>query len=117
LVDVHLKKNASVPVVVPSDKLSIAELADIFGFPVSALIEAINRNRRSVNKPFYSIPDLAARWNCSRATVYNVLRESESKLFNMSRKGRGKGKWNVPAAVVERIEQSRMEPIPESVAA
>jgi len=99
---------------VPSDKLSIAELADIFSFPVSALVEAVNRNRQAIKKPFYSLPDLAARWNCSRATVYNILRESESKLFNMSRKGRGKGKWNVPAAVVERIEQSRMEVLPEA---
>jgi predicted DNA-binding protein YlxM (UPF0122 family) len=110
------KQSSPVPAVVPSDKFSISELAGIFGFPVSALVDAINRNRQAVKKPYYSIPDLAARWNCSRATVYNVLRESESKLFNMSRKGRGKGKWNVPAAVVERIEQSRMEPIPESVA-
>lgn len=106
-----LQKN--VPVV-PSDKLSIAELADIFGFPVPALVEAINRNRQAIKKPLYSIPELAKRWNCSRATVYNILRESESKLLNLSRQDRGKGKWNVPAAVVERIEQSRMEALPEA---
>lgn len=111
-----MSKKSCAPVA-PPDALSIAELADIFGFPVSALVDAINRNRQAIKKPYYSIPDLAARWNCSRATVYNILRESESKLFSMSRKGRGKGKWNVPAAVVERIEQTRMEPMPESAAA
>ena len=105
------------PAVVPSDKLSSAELADIFGFPVPALVEAINRNQRAVKKPFYSIPDLAKRWNCSRATVYNVLRESELKALNVAQKSAKKGKWNVPASVVEHIEQSRMEVIPESVAA
>jgi predicted DNA-binding protein YlxM (UPF0122 family) len=67
---------SSVPAVA-SDALSLQELADLFGFPVSALIEAVNRNRQTVNKPFYSIPELAKRWNCSRATVYNILRESE----------------------------------------
>ncbi len=111
------KKNALAPAVVPSDNLSIAELADIFGFPVSALVEAINRNRQAVKKPFYSIPELAKRWNCSRATVYNVLRESELKALNVAQKSAKKGKWNVPASVVEHIEQSRMEAIPESAAA
>jgi predicted DNA-binding protein YlxM (UPF0122 family) len=111
-------KNApAVPAVVPSDKFSIAELADVFGFPVSALVEAINRNRQAIKKPFYSIPDLAKRWNCSRATVYNVLRETEFKLLNLSRPGKDKGKWLVPAAVVERIEQGRLERLPENVAA
>ena len=62
----------------------------------------------------YSIPELAKRWNCSRATVYNILRESESRLLNLSRKDRGKGKWNVPASIVEGIEQSRMEVLPEA---
>jgi predicted DNA-binding protein YlxM (UPF0122 family) len=107
------QKNAPVPVV-PLDKFSISELADIFGFPVSALVEAINRNRRAIKKPFYSIPELAKRWNCSRATVYNVLRESELKALNVAQKSAKKGKWNVPGSVVEHIEQSRMEAIPES---
>ena len=110
------KKNAPAPVV-PSDKLSIAELADVFGFPVPALVEAINRNRQAVKKPFYSIPELAKRWNCSRATVYNVLRESELKVLTVAQKSAKKGKWNVPASIVEHIEQSRMEAISESVAA
>jgi len=102
---------------VPSDKFSIAELAELFGFPVSALVQAINRNRQAVKKPFYSIPDLARRWNCSRATVYKVLRESELKVLNVAQRTATRGKWNVPSAVVEHIERSRMETIPESVAA
>ena len=100
-----------------TDCVSVSELADIFGFPISALVEAINRNRQAVKKPFYSIPELAKRWNCSRATVYNVLRESELKALNVAQKSAKKGKWNVPASVVEHIEHSRMENIPQSEAA
>lgn len=104
-------------IVKTTDCVSISELADVFGLPASALVSAVERNRQALKKPFYSIPDLAKRWNCSRATVYNVLRESELKALNVAQKNTKKGKWNVPAAVVERIEQSRMEPMPESVAA
>jgi DNA-binding GntR family transcriptional regulator len=111
------KHPPAVPAIVPSDKLSISELADIFGFPVAAFVEAINRNRQAVKKPFYSIPELAKRWNCSRATVYNVLRESELKALNVAKRSAKKGKWNVPADVVEHIELSRIEAIPESAAA
>jgi hypothetical protein len=95
----------------PSDCVPISDLADALNLPPSALIAAVEKNRLAVKKPFYSIPDLAKRWNCSRATVYNTLRGSEFKLLNLSRKGRTKGKWNIPAAVVEHIEQARMERI------
>ena len=95
-----------------SDRLSILEFAEIFGFTPAELISAIERNRLAVKKPFYSIQDLAARWRCSRGTVYNVLRDSESKLLDLS-DGK-KGKRLIPAAVVEHIEQARMKPLPES---
>jgi hypothetical protein len=103
--------NKPIHTIKASDCISISELADAFGLPATALASAVERNRRSIKKPFYSIPDLATRWNCSRATVYNILGESEFKLLNLSRQGKKKGKWNVPASVVEHIEQSRMEPI------
>ena len=97
-----------------TDNLTVSEFADLFGFPASAVVAAIERNRAAIKKPFYTIPDLARRWNCSRATVYHILRESEFKLFDMTRKGKRKGHWNVPAAVVEGIEQSRMRALPEN---
>jgi hypothetical protein len=98
------------------DRLTVAEFSDLFGFPASAVLAAIERNRQAVNRPFYSIPDLAKRWTCSRATVYNVLHEAEFKLLDLRRAGRDKGKWSVPAAVVEHIEQSRMRVLPEAEA-
>ncbi len=100
-----------------TDSLTISEFADLFGLPASAILAAIEKNRSAIRKDFYTIPDLSRRWSCSRATVYNVLRESEFKLLDLSRKGKHKGHWNVPAAVVERIEQSRMHSLPDTIAA
>jgi predicted DNA-binding protein YlxM (UPF0122 family) len=97
-----------------TDNLSVSEFADLFGFPASAVVAAIEHHRSTLKKPFYSIPDLARRWNCSRATVYHVLREAEFKLFDMTRKGKRKGHWNVPATVAEQIEQTRMRALPET---
>lgn len=99
------------------DRFTIAEFSDLFGFPASAVLAAIERNRSAVKKPFYSIPDLAKRWGCSRGTVYNVLNQSELKLLDLRRAGRDKGKWVVPAAVVEHIERSRMKVLSEAKAA
>ncbi len=56
-----------------TDSLKISEFADLFGFPAVAVIQAVERQRRSYTQPYYSIPDLAQRWRCSRATVYAVL--------------------------------------------
>jgi hypothetical protein len=55
--------------------------------------------------PFFSIPDLAARWCCSRGTVYNVIRGE--KVLDFAAAGH-KGKKLVPAEVVRRIEQTKM---------
>jgi hypothetical protein len=51
-----------------TDSLTIAEYASIFGFSPAALVDAIYRNRQAIKKQFYSITELAERWNCSRAT-------------------------------------------------
>ncbi len=101
-----------------------ALLAATFGAPAPAVAQDYPNQRVTIVVPFGagSVTDimariladeLAKRWNCSRATVYNVLRESELKALNVAQKSAKKGKWNVPAAVVEHIEQSRMESLPE----
>jgi len=95
------------------DQLTVAEIGDLFGFPVSAVLAAIERNRSAIRKSFYSIPDMAKRWGVSRGTVYNVLREAEFKLLNLG-SGARKSKWRVPAAVVEHIEKSRSQILSES---
>jgi predicted DNA-binding protein YlxM (UPF0122 family) len=98
-----------------SDRISVTELATLFGFSVSALVEAINRNRKILNKPFYSVSDLAARWNCSRTTVLNILRESELKLFKASSQCATKRNlWRIPAPVVKHLEDQRMQALSDA---
>jgi hypothetical protein len=104
------------PPIKATDQFTVAQFADFLEFPLPALVAVVERKRAAIRKPFYTIPDVAKRWCCSRATVYNVLRETEFKLLTLSRKGKDKGKWLVPAAVVERIEESRMERLPEVAA-
>jgi hypothetical protein len=93
----------------PEDSFTISQFADLFGFTPSAMIAAIERQRGAFNKPFYSIRELGDRWSCSRATVYAVIKESEFKVLNLAHKGKAKGKKLIPAAVVEKIERSRMQ--------
>lgn len=99
-----------------TDSFTVAEFADLFGFPASAVLAAIENNRKAIKKPFYSIPDLAARWDCSRATVYSVFKESEFKVLNLARRNKNKGKKLIPAAIVEQIERSRMRTLTETAA-
>jgi hypothetical protein len=56
--------------------------------------------------PYYSISDLAERWRCSRGTVYNVLRGE--RVLDFAKTGH-KGKKLVPAELVHRIEQRKMQ--------
>ena len=108
-------RTASAPqVTAESDQLTIAQFADLFGFPPAAVLEAVQRNQRVINKPFDSIPDLASRWCMSRASVYNVLREHEARIVDFAGSGRTKGKKVVYADVVERIEKQRTKPIEEA---
>ena len=60
----------------------------------------------SMERPYFSIPDLADRWRCSRASVYNRLRGE--KVVDFAAPGR-KGKKLVPAEVVRQIEQRRLK--------
>jgi hypothetical protein len=62
-------------------------------------------NTAKCEQTFYTIPDLAKRWHCSRATVYNVLR-GEMVIDFAPRPGR-KGHKLVSAEVVRQIENRR----------
>jgi hypothetical protein len=58
------------------------------------------------SQPFFSISDLAARWRCSRGTVYNVLRGQPVLDFAATGK---KGHKVVPLEIVLKIECARMK--------
>ena len=99
------------------ERFTIAEFADMLGFPVTALSAILAKNRSTIRKPFYNISQLAVRWEVSRAQVYNILREADYQILNIASKGSEERQGRrIPASVVERIEQSRMERLPEAVA-
>ncbi len=54
-------------------------------------------------QPFYSIPELAERWRCSRASVYNRIRGE--MVVDFAAKGK-KGHKLVPLAVVLKVERA-----------
>ncbi len=100
----------------PTDMYSVQEFAYLLDFPVDSLLKIVARKKR--NRDFFQIKDLAERWNCSRAKVYDILRNAEFKVLNIAGKENTKrDAWRVPKAVVERIEQARMERLPESAIA
>ncbi len=59
-----------------------------------------------IEPAYFSISDLAARWRCSRGTVYNVIRGE--RVLDFAAAGH-RGKKLVPAEVVRRIEQRKMQ--------
>jgi hypothetical protein len=62
----------------------------------------------SPEQPFYSIPELAVRWRCSRGTVYNYLRFAGAKVLDFATSGK-KGKKLVPASTVFQIETKHLK--------
>ena len=64
------------------------------------------KNKPQAEPVLFSIPDLAERWRCSRATVYNVLRGQEVIDFAPA-PGR-RGHKLVTAEVVREIEHRRV---------
>ena len=55
---------------------------------------------------FFSIPDLAMRWCCSRASVYNRIRGE--KILDFAAKGR-RGHKLIPLDVVLKIERVHLK--------
>ena len=99
------------------DRFTVAEFAEMLGLPVEALKVIIAKNRTANRRSFYNISQLAERWNISRAQVYNVLREADFKVLNIASKtSEERQSWRIPASVVEKVEQSRMEHLPEIAA-
>jgi hypothetical protein len=80
-----------------SDRLfSLAEVASALGCSEDAVIGLIGRSRPGTTY-FFSISELATRWRCSRATVYNRLRAVGAKVLDFAPSGK-KGKKGDPSA-------------------
>jgi hypothetical protein len=56
---------------------------------------------------YFSFAELAERWRCSRATVYNRLRGVGAQVLDFAAPGK-KGKKVIPVRAVLQIEEKRM---------
>ena len=66
------------------EKLTVAEFASILGLdPYQAVNSPVRQ--RPPSKEFLTIPQLAARWVCSRGSVYNYLRDAGAKIVDLRR--------------------------------
>jgi hypothetical protein len=87
--------------------LTIDEIAALFGIPVTAVRERLAR--RAVPQEYFSIPELAKRWRCSRGTMYNRLRAHGGKVLDFvpnGKRGKSRGCFNC-VAVRELISKVR----------
>jgi hypothetical protein len=72
-------------------------------FQSNELTQSGSQDRQPIVEPkYFSIPEIAERWRCSRGTVYNLIRGE--KVVDFAPPGK-KGKKIVPADVVRKIEQ------------
>jgi hypothetical protein len=65
----------------------------------------VNAEEIGKAQAFYSIPELARRWRCSRGSVYNRIRGE--RILDFATKG-GRGHKVVPHEVVSNIERRHM---------
>lgn len=85
-------------------RLTIPEFAVLFGLQEDTIRERIAH--ASNRQEYYSIGELAARWRCSRGTVYNRLRSVGAKVLDFSAPGR-RSKKAIHASVVFGIEAQK----------
>src|SRR5947207_117223 len=74
-----------------------------------SVMKAMDRSSGvQVCNEFLSIAELAARWRCSRGTVYNRIRSKGIKVLDFAPRGR-KGRKVVPVLAVLDIEAQSMK--------
>jgi len=92
----------------PTDKLQISEIANLFGVSEQAILDLIEARR--LNSPqtqdYFTIPQLASRWQCSRGSVYNTLRTFGARIVDLATPGK-KGRKLIPVETVEKLERQR----------
>lgn len=94
----------------PNDSLKIQDFASLFGFTPESVVAAVEaqRYRLAKSQAYFSIPQLAARLQCSVPAVYKLLRSENAKVVNTG-SGQKRKRILVDAATVNRIEKSRTE--------
>lgn len=94
----------------PNESLPIKEFASLFGFDVAHVIQAVEAQRYRLEKhqAYFTIPQLAARLQCSVPACYKLLRSENAKVVNTG-SGEKRKRILIDAATVTRIEKSRSE--------
>lgn len=79
-----------------------AQMRLIGPLPAQALTHC---NSNNAPAEFFSIDDIAARWRCSRGTVYNRLRSAGALALDFSSKKQSRSKRSIPRPTVLQIEE------------
>src|SRR5690348_10000629 len=77
---------------------------------LAAVLQALQQKHGQPSE-FFSISDLAARWRCSRGSVYNRLRSSGAKSLDFTTKNQTRSKKAIPRSVVLQIEEKHTKRI------
>jgi len=78
-------------------------VASLLDCTVEEALGRVNQSGGRALQPYYDFDELAVRWCCCRATVYNRLRQVGAKVLDFAETGK-KAKKVVPARIVLEIE-------------
>lgn len=107
----RLQTNASARTILSTEGSRTREKPSTNVLGKSLVPDVPSRESTNRQQPFYSIPELADRWRCSRGTVYNRLRFAGAKVLDLGSAGK-KGKKLVPALTVFQIESKYLKALP-----
>ena len=107
----RLQTNVSARTILSTERRRATEKPSANAFGKGLLPDVPSRDNTNRQQPFYSIPELADRWRCSRGTVYNRLRFAGAKVLDLGSAGK-KGKKLVPASTIFQIESKHLKALP-----
>jgi hypothetical protein len=87
-------------------RYTFSEFAVLTGLPEEVLRQKTANPSHS--QAYFSIPELASRWRCSRGTVYNRLRAVGASVLDFSTAGK-RSRKAVSTEVVLEIETRKMK--------
>jgi hypothetical protein len=111
LVRCRLQTNACARTILSAEPRRATEKPNTNVLGKSLLPDLPSRDNTNRQQQFYSIPELADRWRCSRGTVYNRLRFAGAKVLDFASAGK-KGKKLVSALTVFQIESKHRKALP-----
>jgi hypothetical protein len=107
----RLQTDVSARTILSTERRRATEKPSANTFGKGLLPDVPRRDNANRQQPFYSIPELAVRWRCSRGTVYNRLRFARAKVLDFASAGK-KGKKLVLASTIFQIESKHLKALP-----